>query len=154
MLPSYPPVLQVLADGIVTLIAATTTSIERVVCTSDAFALGVAVSLKIDVPLVYSRGQGQIGVYDLAGAYDVGHPSVLITSVVDHHGKQELESLKCKASAVGLNITQTIGIIGTSTMTEPDIGVLVNITELVLSLRHSGALSESVCNYLLDWLSQ
>lgn len=150
LLPSYPHILQALAEGIDRLIPPP--AVERIVCTTDAFALGVAASLKTGIPLVYSRGQGQAPVHDLAGAYDVGHPAMLLTSVIDRHSSGDLERFKHRATTVGLNISKIVGIVSFCPAEEHKGDTLINIPELVDSLRLNGQLSREVANYLSDWL--
>lgn len=152
LLPSYPYVLQALADGISRLISTTSMPVERIVCTSDAFALGVAVSLKMGLPLVYSRGREQSPVYDLAGAYDVGHPAALLTSTIDLHSNGDLEHFRHRAATVGLNIIKTVGIVSFNVAKEYDSHTLINIPELVESLRVNGQFSREVADYILGRL--
>lgn len=152
LLPSYPRILQILADGIATVISEVKT-IERIVCTSDASAIGIAVSLKMGIPLVYSRGQGQLPVHDLVGAYDVGHPTALITTVLGRHHNQDLARFSQRATTVGLNIVTTVSIISLNLTDDADIHTLINLPEFVEYLGRSEEISREVVDYLSEWLN-
>lgn len=152
LLPSYPHILQSLAGEIATVMSEVKT-IERIVCTSDASAPGIAVSLHTGIPLVYSRCQGQSPVHDLVGAYDVGHPTALITSVIGKHHNQDLERFRQRATNLGLNTITTVGIISLNSTDEADIHTLINLPEFVEYLSRSRQISHEFGDCLLDWLS-
>lgn len=80
LLPAYPDILAQVAASAAEI--ATQPLPDRLVCTAQAVPLGVALSLRTGVPLVYSRGSDGPGVEDLVGAYDVGHPALDRKSVV------------------------------------------------------------------------
>lgn len=103
MLASYPDVLRDLAAQLAPLMG----EADRLLCASDASALGVALALHTGVPLVMSRvGVGDS--IDLIGAYDIGHPAVYLTNVVD---KSPLSMrVIAHAERVGLQVHQHIGI--------------------------------------------
>jgi hypothetical protein len=128
LLPAYPDVLKLLTDAVVQRLADRT--IERLVCTVDSLPLGVAVSLATGIPLVYSQGQGAAAVYDLVGAYDVGHPAALLMNVLDQ--PESIAKLQANAHRVGLNIQYGVAILGLSTseLVEP----LIRLDEMVDSL--------------------
>lgn len=105
MLPAYPALLSAYAEGIATQLA----SVDRLVCPPDSVALGVAVSLRTQIPLVYSRGRGEAPVQDWVGAYDVGHPAALICNTLP---TQEAWTLWNKQLAsVGLNVVQIVALL-------------------------------------------
>lgn len=105
MLASYPDVLRDIASQLAPLIG----EADRLLCAPDAGALGVALALHTGIPLVISR----VGVGDtveLIGAYDIGHPAVYVTNVID---KSPLSvSAIAHAERVGLEVHQRVGIIG------------------------------------------
>jgi hypothetical protein len=78
MLASYPDILDQAASEAQTLISSL--NVTRLLATTDAIPFGVAVSLRTEIPLVYSRGAGEAPVFDLIGAYDIGHPTLLLTN--------------------------------------------------------------------------
>jgi hypothetical protein len=106
LLPSYPAVLSLIADYAGAILDPL--SFDRLVCTADSVPLGTAISLQTGKPLVYSLGTDAPGVHDLIGAYDVGHPAVLLLNVWD--GETMLGDLLPKAARVGLDIHHIIPI--------------------------------------------
>ena len=80
LIGSYPDLLRDLANNAAERLAGIT--VTRLLATSEAIPLGVALSLRLNVPLVYSKGTGTSPVDDLVGAYDIGHPALLITNSV------------------------------------------------------------------------
>ena len=129
LLPDYPDVLKLITDTLAMRLVKRT--VERLICMSDSVPLGVAVSLKTGIPLVYSRGQGEPAVYDLAGAYDVGHPAALVMNVFDQ--MMPVAKLQENARRVGLNIQYGMAILGLS-MTSELIEPLLRLDEMVDSL--------------------
>lgn len=106
MLPSYPDVLAELASGITPMLQGM--PIDRLVCTQAALPLGVLVSSQTHLPLVYSRGQGEAPVYDLVGAYDIGHPTCLL---VYQSGDTQIERIIGAGQSVGLNIVSVMALV-------------------------------------------
>lgn len=153
MLPSYPELLDTLAHVVVSAFV-TMPAIERLVCTADALPLGMAISLMTKIPLVYSRGLNTSAVHDLVGAYDVGHPTALITNLIDRDSDQDLALFKRRAESVGLHIVQTIGMFSSEHETDDEIAVLINARVLVLSLRQGGMLTAEVADQVLAWFNR
>ncbi len=106
LLLSYPSVATQIARAIAQRIDVE--RVERLLCPADAAPLGALVAVETGIPLVYSRGVGEPAVVDLVGAYDVGHPTVLLVNLTSVH----LDDLVQRASRFGLTVTQTIGILG------------------------------------------
>lgn len=98
MLPAYPQLLQQITYLAVQALAGI--SLERLVAHSDCIPLGTALSLQTGIPFVYSKGRGESPVYDLVGAYDVGHPAVLLVNQIDADTMNFVK--RCKS--VGLEI--------------------------------------------------
>ncbi|GAB4519126.1 MAG: hypothetical protein OHK0046_27670 [Anaerolineae bacterium] len=107
LLPSYPDILARLVDLAVQQVDMG--RYDRLVCTVDAVPFGVAVSVKTGIPLVYSRGTNQSGVRDLVGAYDVGHPALLLCNV--WAGDGYTLDLIDKARKVGLEIDTAVALL-------------------------------------------
>jgi len=78
MLASYPDILDQAASQAEAILSSL--QVTRLICTTNAVPFGVAVSLRTGIPLVYSRGAGEAPVFDLIGAYDIGHPTLLLTN--------------------------------------------------------------------------
>lgn len=129
LLPAYPDVLQLITDTVAVKLAEQ--PVERLVCAADSVPLGVAVSLKTGIPLVYSRGQGEAAVYDLVGAYDVGHPAALLMNIFDQ--TVPIARLQDNARRVGLDIQYGVAVLGLNTASE-SVTSLVRVDEMVDSL--------------------
>lgn len=104
LLPSYPHILKSVADSLSERI--NTEEFEKVVCPPDAVALTTLVSQKTGLSMVYSQGRRGSPVHDLVGAYDVGHPTLMIVNV--WNGDRNLID---RAARVGLDIDKVISII-------------------------------------------
>jgi hypothetical protein len=99
MLSAYPELLQNIAYRGVQSLAAVN-PFDRLVAHADAIPLATAISLNTGISLVYSRGRGESSVFDLVGAYDVGHPACLVVNTITPDIKQFLS----EAQRVGLDI--------------------------------------------------
>ena len=107
MLPAYPDVLRMIVAHSKSLVDKI--EVNRLLCTTDAMPFGLGMSLEMNIPLIYSRGSAAAPVYDLVGAYDIGHPALLLTNVLD--GQHDLSSLIAKARQVGLEIHTVLAIL-------------------------------------------
>ncbi len=107
MLPSYPDVLKLLRDEAIGQLEQV--EFDHLVCTYDGFALGLALSLELDKPLVWCREEAKSAASDLVGAYDFGHPAVLIVNVFDD--SQSVDHLIQMAGRVGLEIGTVLAIV-------------------------------------------
>ena len=106
LLPSFPDLLQKLA-----LLAAThVTGVDRLLAAPGALAWATAVALETGLPLVYSRGREQASVYDLVGAYDIGHPTLLLAC--DLNAESGLLALSRRAQTVGLEVKAAVVLLG------------------------------------------
>ena len=107
LLPSYP---QVLAEASRALEALTAdVAYDFVIAAPDALALATMLSQQRGLPLVYSRGRGETPTHDLAGAYDVGHPALLVSLV--HDDERALDRLMRSAASVGLETVAAAAVI-------------------------------------------
>jgi orotate phosphoribosyltransferase len=105
MLPTYPQVMQQLIylavqgipDG----------HFDRLVAPSDAIPLGTALALHTGIPLVYSRGKGKGTAFDLVGAYDVGHPALLVVNSI----QPNIYRLIAQCRSVGLEIEAILELV-------------------------------------------
>ncbi len=106
MLPSYPELLAMVSASITEMIQ--DMPIDRLVCSPAALPLGILVSAETQLPLVYSRGQGETPVYDLVGAYDIGHPACLL---VYKTSEPDIESIIRSGQSVGLNVLSVMALV-------------------------------------------
>jgi hypothetical protein len=82
LLPSYPNVLTLMTDAARKQMQ--NWDIDRLVCTPEALPWATSVALNMGIPLIYSRGRGEAPLYDLVGAYDVGHKACLLTHTLSN----------------------------------------------------------------------
>jgi hypothetical protein len=111
LLPSYPQVLADAARALETLTA--DAAYDFVIAAPDALALATALSQQRGLPLVYSRGRGETPTHDLVGAYDVGHPALLVSLI--HDDGRALDRLTRSAASVGLEIMTAAALIDLDT---------------------------------------
>lgn len=146
MLASYPDVLEAVA----TALRPQLPIVERLLCTVDALPLGVALALKLSVPLVYSKGSDGEMVHDLVGAYDIGHPTLLVTNVI---GANNYSRLLADAKRVGLSVTHIAGIIELGVPSVlPKISFL-KLYDTVELLGEQGRLPTGQVNAVKAWLA-
>jgi hypothetical protein len=105
MLPAYPQVMQQMIYLAVQAIPEM--SFDRLVAQSDAIPLGTALALHTGIPLVYSRGKGESAAYDLVGAYDVGHPALLVVNSIE----ADMSRLIGQCRGVGLEIKAILELV-------------------------------------------
>jgi orotate phosphoribosyltransferase len=108
-LPSYPALLRDVAAALEPLLDGL--DADRVLTTVDATPIGVALCLRADVPLVYPYGEVRdtTAAFAIEGAYDVGHPTLLLSDVLIDAA--QANSITALARRVGLNIHAVIAVI-------------------------------------------
>lgn len=121
-LPSYPLVLHACASA-----AKAHTSIpptvERLLCRTESLPFALTLGLSLNIPIVYSRGEGQSPVYDLVGAYDIGHPTLYVTHIWED--SDEDAALLQRARGVGLDIIGVLALIGMESSVEEALPVQI-----------------------------
>jgi len=127
--------------------------VNRLLCTAASLPFGVALSLRSGVPLVYSRGSADAPVYDLVGAYDIGHPVLLLSNSVglgDTHAP-----LMHAARRVGLETHTLLTIVELRRASQPD-GIMVlpllRLNDIVRALGDEGRLATGHVRAVLDWI--
>lgn len=153
MLPSYPPVL----DSIIQALAKhlPDSAPDYLVTPAQSVALAAGLSLRSQIPLVYSRGSGEAPVTDLVGAYDIGHPAVMIVDVLDNDAA--LAPLIQGMRRVGLNVAQVIAVIDTGMSSLEvdgleDIRALLTLSEIAAHLREAGELPAGQQQAVQAWI--
>jgi hypothetical protein len=100
-------------------------------------SIGVLLSISTHIPLVYSRGRGEVPVHDLVGAYDVGHPAVLL---VGETGEKTLQLIQ-SCGRVGLEVQQVIAVVGeTANDTFPPVLPVLEFSSMLAELTDAGLL--------------
>lgn len=152
MLPAYPDVLKAVAAEARPFLAQA--PCDRLVCLPDSLPLGIALSLETGIPLVYSRGSGEAAVYDLVGAYDIGHPALLLVNTLD--AAQDLSQFVGGAHRVGLNILQAVAVVNLGRLPPPaDFAVraLLHLPDAVHHLAGNGRLPVRHAQVVLNFLN-
>ncbi len=150
-LPAYPHVLKIIAKTAQELLDGLT--IHRLVATADAIPFGVAVGLQTDLSLVYSRGTAKEAVYDLAGAYNIGHAAVLLTNVLED--ARPLTPFITSARRVGLEIHALLAVVDLYIGAPiPDVNIqsIVTLPAMVQHLAGQDSLPAGQAETILSWI--
>ncbi|HEX2905300.1 MAG TPA: hypothetical protein VHO69_00460 [Phototrophicaceae bacterium] len=150
-LPAYPEVLKRITQTIQTRFEQKTA--QRLVATTDAIPLGVALALNTGISLVYSRGQGQEAVYDLVGAYNIGHTAVLLTNVLENTA--ELSTFITMAQRVGLEIHTVLAVLDLgigAALPGVQIKPLLTLSGIVQALLADKRLPSGQAHAVLTWI--
>lgn len=148
LLPSYPELL--LALGQIGQDKISTYGVDRLVCLQDSLSIAQAISLTSEIPLVYHGHHTGNPVIDFVGAYDVGHPTCLITN---HTSSQDTFSQLLKdADRVGLRITNMLALYGSSPALPESVGfsTLIDLPAIIRSLEAKGTLHASLAQSILQ----
>ena len=148
MLPSFPGLMQELA----TLAAPQVNGMERLLAAPGAMPWGIALALQTGVPLVVCRGSEESPALELVGAYDIGHPTLLLGCGLDTG--VELSALAERAGRVGLEVQAAITLLGDGRQSPRafPLTVLFSLPELVAQLVADGALPAGHGALVQRWL--
>lgn len=103
LLPSYPEVLAMLAEGLAPLVRFD--GLTHLLAMPAAVPLGVAVTLKTGIPLVYPPADDP---QFIEGAFDYNVPSVLLTDVL--HGGSAESAMIARAHRQGLDVRAIVAV--------------------------------------------
>lgn len=145
MLASYPDILIEVADRL----AQRLPRAERLLSPADAVPLATAVAVKAGIPLVYSQGGESEPAFDLVGAYDIGHPAVLVTSVSGYALHTRLLET---ARRVGLNVHAYAAIIDLGMASSLPVVSLFQMTEVLSGLHAGGVIPAGQAEAVESWL--
>lgn len=152
LLGSYPSLLRDLADAAAAGGTERFAGASRLLAAPDAVPLGVALALRLNVPLVYSKGRGASPVDDLVGAYDIGHAAVLVTHSLGFDPMPD--ALIQGARRVGLDVRTVITVLACRPVAIEGVEVipLVRLTDLVDDLTYAGVLPAGQAARVREWL--
>jgi orotate phosphoribosyltransferase len=108
-LPSYPALLRDVAAALHPLLHGI--EADRLLTTADALPIGVALSLRADLPLVYPYGEVRdyTAAFAIEGAYDVGHPTLLLSdALID---APQANAITALARKVGLDVHSVLAVV-------------------------------------------
>jgi hypothetical protein len=152
LLPSYPDVLQTLAENALSQIH--THHIQRLVAVENTLALGVTLTLTTRIPLVYHQNNRETATTDLVGAFDIGHPALLLISQADE--APEYISLVTHARRVGLDIQNSLAVVDLGIGGEiSDLSVrsILNLSEIIPHLVETKRLPVGQGQAVMKWIS-
>lgn len=143
MLPSYPYILKQLVDMSIPLVQ----PVDHLVCPLSALPFGIALSQQTSIPLVYGHGEA------IVGAYDIGHPALLIAN--DLSEKAELERLIICARHVGLEINHVLIIVneGWASLGGVEVEALLDLPSVIQSLLQEKRLPVGHGRVVLEWIN-
>lgn len=145
MLASYPVLLADAAE----MLSALLPPVDRLLSTAGAIALGTALALKSGIPLVYRRGGEDEPAFDLVGAYDIGHPAVLVTNVA---GEVSQTQFLATARRVDLNVQSVACLIDLGIESDLPVVSLFRMREVLAGLLERGVLPHGQVRAVEDWL--
>lgn len=153
LLPSYPDIWSNLLDRLMKL--ADITQYERLLAPADSLPLGTVLSYSTNIPLVYSKGTVREGVYDLLGAYDVGHPALFVANVWAG-GDKTYPALIQKAGRVGLELDKALVIMtyGENHSSNMPIHTLFRFEDVVMMLYFAHKLPMGQVDAVLEWIAR
>ncbi len=104
LLPSYPDLMQETAAALAPHLheAAAGYGIDRILSTRATTPLGALLAVASGIPLTYPYGEAReaTNAYIIEGAYDIAHPTALLTYLADTNTAQDL----APAQQVGLTV--------------------------------------------------
>ncbi len=141
LLPSYPDVLEAITEQAASYLSP---DVEHLLCLPESLPFGVALSLRTQLPLVYSLGTDASGVHDLIGAYDVGHSACLLLNTWED--ERDILPLIEKARRVGLEVKTILTLFSMDALQQNSVVVtsVINLNTMIQSLIHDGLLSPQI----------
>ncbi len=151
LLPAYPTFLGQVTGMLGELLPG---NIQRLVAAPDALPLGVSVSLRTGIPLIYSRGIGESPAFDLVGAYDSGRAAAVLMNAFSD--SESLLSLIWRVRKVGLNVSTVMGLIDFESGFSSDCAMLslVNLTGVMDALNEKALIPAGQITSVYEWIRQ
>lgn len=157
LLPSFPALLQETAHALVPLLAQT--SADRLLALRSTVALGAVLAVESGLPLTYQHGEMRniTNAYIIEGAYDIGHPTTLITDFVGFDS--DVLNILTPAQQVGLEVQDVVCICrlgerGTEGLQQQGIRLhaLFDLAEALPALQAQGLLPAPMVRTVQQWL--
>jgi orotate phosphoribosyltransferase len=158
-LPSYPALLGDVAAALAPLLDGI--AADRLLTTVEALPIGVALSLRADMPLVYPYGEVRdyTAAFAIEGAYDVGHPTLLLSDVlIDARQANQITAL---ARKVGLEVRGVLAVVdlGLGAREELDsagyvVRCALRLGDMLPALAGAGLLPPTMRDTVEAWLAR
>lgn len=150
-LASYPHTLKLLTQQLSEVLPLY--AVEYLLCPVEALPIAIGLSLHSEIPLVYSRGDGQAPAVNFVGAYDVGHPTTLILNAL--WGDESVKKFIKAGEQVGLVITTVLTVIQVYELSLPNISVvsLLKMPELIDAFVKEKRVPAAHGEHCLSWLA-
>lgn len=151
LLGSYPDLVQEIAQYAANLLQGK--AFDHIASAVDTIPFSTALSLHRRIPLVYSQGGLLPPAQDWVGAYDVGHPSLLVVNVLED--SQPIQKLIDSAARVGLEIQTVLAItmVGEVRLENVEAIHLFELSAVIHELSGSGRLTSSQAAAVLEWIA-
>ncbi len=159
MAASYPALLRDLAAAMVPLVGGAED--VRLLCTAEAIPLAVAISLETGLPLVWPYGadRAHTPAFVYEGAYDVGHPTVLVTDVLID--EPQARDIVATAGRVGLVVRRIaaaldleLGARVSLARAGFEVGAVLRLGEMLPRLAASGWLPAQMYTTVAEWMKE
>jgi len=156
-LPSYPALLSEVASALERLLDGI--DVDRVLTTVDATPIGVALSLRTSIPLVYPYGEVRdyTAAFAIEGAYDVGHPTVLLSDML--LDASQAQAITALARRVGLDVHAVLAVIDLGVGAREalaaagdEVRSALTLREMLPMLESAGHLPPNMRRTVEDWL--
>jgi len=149
-LPSYPQLLTQTAQQLKMLCGETFSAFDFLFCAAEGIPLGMAMSLQTDKPLLYSTHRAAHA-RDFIGAYDVGHPAVLVVPVFDD--EEKITRLARDVQRVGLEMVGIVSLLKLCTPQRLRVVSLYDIDTVLDEFSVQGWLPVSQEAQMRQWLA-
>ncbi len=150
LLPSYPDLIHATAKTLAPILL--NTGCDRLLTTRATIPLGAVLSVEANIPLTYPYGEAQAitNAFVIEGAYDVGHPTTLLTDVLN----ENLQPMLSAARQVGLHIHDVLCIF--TLRRPPSIeGIRIHsLLDFAAEIETLDTISPHLRRVVIDWLAQ
>jgi hypothetical protein len=145
LLPSYPELMRAVAD--IWIEHVRILQPERLLAVHEAAVLAGIVSVATSIPLVVHTGLGGTPVQKVIGAYDVGHPTVLLSLTPPDARSQQLT----EASQVGLDVIARLSVFSSVDVASPD-HAAVTLAQVLEVMATHALIPSAMLKHLRDWI--
>lgn len=159
LLPSFPQLMGATARALTPLLMGANTN--RLLATRAAIPLGAVLAVESGIPLTYPYGEAKsyTAAYVIEGAYDVGHPTTLLTYTLT--AADDAHQLLEPARRVGLHVHHVLCLtaLDKSSLTQLTAqGITVqplmaDLKRNLIALEAQGKLTSQLRQYIVAWLN-